>query len=32
VVKKQGIEGRMLVDEINHALGQTPPTDMGKEA
>jgi PAS domain S-box-containing protein len=32
VVKKQGIEGRMLVEEINHALGQTLSADMGKGA
>ncbi len=32
VLKKQGIEGRMLVDEINHALGQALSTDMSEGA
>jgi PAS domain S-box-containing protein len=32
VVKKQGIEGRMLVDEIHHALGQTQSPDLSKRA
>jgi PAS domain S-box-containing protein len=31
VVKKQGIEGRVLVDEINHALGQSSSGDAGRE-
>jgi PAS domain S-box-containing protein len=32
VVKKQGIEGRMLLDEINHALGQPLTTRASKDA